>query len=137
MINIALHLILFIGFAIQAWYDWKYKEIPDLVTATMLFVIMVTSFSEYAYWGLFVFMIAFFTNSLVVHITKKPYLGWGDILIMPNYAIVLVALGGTAWFAGISACFIAFALSYCKKERLALVPFMFLFYIIALVLTFL
>lgn len=135
IMNIILSFLLFIGLGIQAWYDWKHKEIPDLVTATMWFVVMVTPFSEFTYYGMFAFMLAFFTNSLIVHITGKQYLGWGDILILPIYAMMCVALGGYAWFAGVVGVFLAFYDSYTKKERLALVPYMFMCYTLAFVLT--
>lgn len=129
-------IILLLGFGVVAYYDWKHKEIPDLLTAVLWFGVCVMPFPTINYYiAMFMFMFAFLSNTIVFHITKKAYLGWGDILLLPIYAIAITGVGGLlAWIIGTMGMVLAFVISRIKKQPVALAPNLFIFYAMAIFL---
>lgn len=117
-----------------AYWDYRYKRIPDIFTAFSWILVVLYSFlfpsTEPLLMAGASFAILFFINASLAQL-KTPLLAWGDILLCPVYVaysvfianapgeltlLLLLPLVFLFWYVFITG----------KKEKVALAPFLFI-----------
>ena len=111
-----------------AYFDYKYKRIPDFITAIGWLVLVFTWFFYADSAPLLIagasFAILFPLNSFIA-LRAKPVLMWGDILLLPVY---VAYCSSTISFTGFLLLPLALLFAYVivtgKNTHIALAPFL-------------
>lgn len=111
-----------------AYFDYKYKRIPDFITAIGWLVLVFTWFFYADSAPLLIagasFAILFPLNS-VISLRAAPLLAWGDILLLPVYVAYCSStpLFTTLLLTPLAAMFL-YVLISGKNKQVALAPFL-------------
>lgn len=85
--------IFFALLGLAAWHDYKKREIPDLITCLLWFnLIFSLNFDAVAACSM-AFATLWLLNLVFLHLTKREFWGWGDILIFPPFFAQLWSWG--------------------------------------------
>jgi prepilin signal peptidase PulO-like enzyme (type II secretory pathway) len=115
-------------FGVAAYFDYKHKRIPDVLTAIGWLVLVFAWFFYADSAPLLIagasFAILFFINSYSAFL-GKPIVMWGDILLVPVYAAYC---SGTVSFTAFILLPLALLFAYVtvtgKNTHIALAPFL-------------
>ena len=136
-----LHYGLLLVLLVAAYFDYRFKKIPDVITSSGWFLMclsaivympdMVHALAPILLAGL-TFGVLFFVNALVVYVKNAVMFSWGDLLLIPVYA------GYVAYLKALSPDFLTalvlpFFLLFCYRLLLfrrkdmgtAFAPFLF------------
>lgn len=117
-----------------AVFDYKYKRIPDVITALGWLLLSLEAYvfsdSEPLLIAGASFAILFSLNAALAYL-KEPLLSWGDILLVPVYGGYCSAVsksGGEVLLAALLPVFFLFVYVVLtgKNKEVALAPFLFL-----------
>ena len=113
-------------FGVIAYYDWKTKDIPDIFTAFCWLIIAIQPYNHTA--TVFIFALLFIFNTVLLWVSKKEALGWGDVLLIPLFATFIFKLPHYSILTTIPAT-IGFCaphiISALRKEEVAVMPWLF------------
>lgn len=111
-----------------SYYDWKLKQVPDLLTASLWLSLIAPGPNEttaallMTSGGLFAGF--YFMNALALAAGKKFFLSWADVLGVPPFAAIMAVLLSASPLAIISPILISLLVSGARKEKTPLFPFL-------------
>lgn len=117
-------LVFLVLLACAAYYDWRFKAIPDLINAALWgWAILQPSGQFFAVVG---FGCAYLLNSAIVFLYRHPYHLWGDILMLGPYVmyVSLFAVGYYDWYFGFTGVGIPLVIGAWKKKPQPLAPWL-------------
>ncbi len=97
-------------------FDFNKKEVPDILVAS-LWILSFYFLREQHPLLIGGFASLFFFNSAFTIATKKPFMGWADVLILPIFIVLTMTVADM--FEGISK-----AMVICQAVILSVLPFL-------------
>ena len=80
-----VQLLFGIVLIVAAWFDFKSRNVPDLVSAS-LWLVPILLFDAQVSWIIFsTFAATFFVVALLAWKTKKELMGWADLLMIAPF----------------------------------------------------
>lgn len=105
-----------------AYYDLKFKKVPDLLTAALWVSLIFLGTSAFTIAGV-MFGFLYFMNSVIVALKKRFFLSWADVLGVPPFVAVMVSLSAPPILI-ITPLILSFLASGLLKEKTPVFPFL-------------
>ena len=129
----SLYFVFLAGFALAAIDDYKRQKIHNLIPACLWLLAGLSGQSWALPGAVIAFGVLFLANTLITMKWDVPFFQWADVLILPMFVFGICFIRNKPMVVPFIAAgfFAPLLVSLIKKKRIAVAPYIFLFYLLA------